>query len=503
MMKSTGIVLVFMLTAFFGVHASSRQLSLKLPVRVMVRGNNSLSNEYVTGLNKEDFELRINGKPVPVMDFFRRSRSLAGNSSGRQLVLSVDATGYGKPLADAVSHFIHRVLVPADKLMLRSPLRIYSIDTTGEKDKILQQIEAYLEKDIRQWKADKKDSLDSLLQSMEILEKKLAAKKAGIRSVLLFLNNFAHQWRQYDKRFLLANLEQYPEMASLMARGNSEKWVIHFRERDLLPMLSGYRSISAAIRQWVSSLPKNYAENARLIGNSLDNIEKSMLFAEDFPLDELLNAFLGVNINYSVISFDSRPQESNPSSISPGYEKILQEITRRTGGRFLMAPQTLVKSLDTLTQHVDHYYELVFALGGQAEDKIIEVKVIPSSAAVYYKKRFRQDELKWLMNWLKQEITLSAVSLEGHRLAFTLSGFKQETRADSPGNTGLVKVDVRLINDRNTTVYQTGNTLKPSSASVNISINLPAKYSGYFKLSITAQDVIARQESQVNKYVKL
>jgi hypothetical protein len=503
-MKSSIAVLVSLLMAFPLVHLSAGELFLKLPVRVLAAAGNISAANYVTNLHKEDVELQVNGKPVPVVDFFPKSRSIAGSSSGRQWVLSFDAVAYGTPLVEVVSHFVHQVLAPSDELLLRSPLHTYPIDTATGKENVLGQIAAHLEEDLRQWGANKKASLDSLLQAMEMLEKKLAAKRAGIRSVLLFINNFTQEWRKYDKEFLLASLEQYPELASLLARGSGEKWMIHFQERNLLPMLPGYRKISAAIKQFAAALPKSYAGNARLIGNSLDNLEKSMLFAEDFPLEELLNAFLGVNINYSVVSFGTMSQETHPSPASPGYEKILQDISRSTGGMFLTTDRTtLVQSLDTLTNHVDHFYELIFTLPGEAEDKNIHVKVLPPHIAVYYKNRFKQDELKWLMDYLAQEISLSAVVLTGRRLAFTLSGFKRNPAEEDTGTTGLVKVEVRLIDDRNTTVYQTENTLKPSDSSIDISLTIPDRYRGYFKLNITAQDLIGRQDSQVNKYVKL
>jgi hypothetical protein len=360
---------------------------------------------------------------------------------------------------------------------------------------------------MKQWKENKAASLDNLNQLIENLEKKLDTKKGGIRSVVFFINHYANEWRKFDKGFLLANLEQYSDITSLLAQKRCEKWLIHFQERDLVPMLTRYRRIAHRIKKYLSSLPKEYQDKVPLIRNSLDKIEESMLFSEDFPMEELLNILLGVNINYNVIFFSNQDRKTDGGdSISPGYEKILKDISRITGGISIISTQTnLVKHLEAVTQHVDYYYELVFTFAGEPEDKNIEINVTPGSSA-YYKKKFRKEELKWLMDWVKEEIGLSGFALAGHQLSFTLSGFKMNPVKDTNGQpvpTGIIKVEIRLIDDKSTTVYETGNTLRTNDKSFHVSLTLPSEFSGYFKLSITAIDLVANQSCQLNEYVKI
>jgi hypothetical protein len=72
-----------------------------------------------------------------------------------------------------------------------------------------------------------------------------------------------------------------------------------------------------------------------------------------------------------------------------------------------------------------------------------------------------------------------------------------------PVPTGIIKVETRLIDDKSTTVYETGNTLKTNDKSFHVSFTLPSEFNGYFKLSITAIDLVANQGCQLNKYVKI
>jgi hypothetical protein len=213
------LFLVVMLCHGNFIYPANKELFFKLPVRVISKSEPL--DEYEKDLNKNDFELRINGENKPVLDFFKKKRSIAGIPGERQFVLSFDAVDYGKPLADTVSHFVYQILTPSDQLLLRSPINTYQINTESNKEEVMQYIKTILEKDMKQWKENKAASLDILNKLIENLEKKLDTKKGGIRSVLFFINHYANEWRKFDKGFLLANLEQYSDIHFLVG---TEKW---------------------------------------------------------------------------------------------------------------------------------------------------------------------------------------------------------------------------------------------------------------------------------------
>ncbi|NIM17183.1 MAG: hypothetical protein GTO45_34685, partial [Candidatus Aminicenantes bacterium] len=236
-----------------------------------------------------------------------------------------------------------------------------------------------------------------------------------------------------------------------------------------------------------------------------DKIEKSMRFSESFPGEELLNVLLGVNLNCNVVFFNRQ------HNTLPGYKEILQDISRKTGG-ISIDTGNLVNGLEVIKKHTDFYYELIFKFDGNPVDKNILVTtrshLLNETAKMhlYYKKKFKKDEFKYLMDWLTQaekEISITGYSLENHRLSFIISGFKRSRANTQQPGPGHIRVDIRLINDQQETVYETGNTLKAADDSVSISLDLPSKYNGYFKLSITAGDLISGKNFELKKYIKL
>ena len=499
-------------------------LNIKLPVRVTraitpvtptIPGSGGTPITYVEDLQKENFTVLINGQATPVLDFAMRKRSLAASpestasTAGRQLLLSFDASDYPGIPAAAVNYVVHHILAPSDRLWVRSPLHTYQIDPQFAKEEITNYIETVLQTDFRQWKESKTQSLENLNLTMAALEKKLDGKRVGMNSILLFINTYTYQWRKFDKEFLLSGLEQYPELVSFAAQKPGDTWAIHFQERDLLPMLNRYRRLASRLKTHIDKLPKNIAENVALIRSSLDKIEKSMLFADEFPLQELADVFLGANIEYNAVFFSSRNQEETTGetvSVIPGYEQILRTLSHQTGGLTLeldTGTPDPAAELDTVTRHVDVYYELAFGVGTEPGDKQIEIRVNPAGTETYYKRKFKKEELTWLKQWVEQELSLDGVTLEGRQLSFTVSGFSMNQNAGTQSGKGLVKIEIRVIDDTNTVVYGTANTLQPVEKTIKISLPLPEKIKGYYKLSITVRDLAGGKNREVNKYVKI
>jgi hypothetical protein len=507
--KKIIILLLSLVTTFHVIHPSpsQKELLLKVPVRVLMETNTGW--EYAKGLKADDFELYINGEKRSIVEFYSKNRSMQSTPQGRHFALSFDVTDYSQSLSDTISHFIHHILTPSDHLLVRSPVHIYKLNTTAGKKEIINYIETNLKKDILQYKDSKTAAIDNLHILIRSLEKKLDSKKIGIRSILLFISHYSNQWNNFYTYFLAGNLEKYSEIASRMSMEDrkAEKWLIHFQEniRDITSILGQYQKISTKLKKYVSSKQNSVGDQAVLITDSLDKIEKSMHFSESSFGEELLNVLLGVNLNCNVVFFNRQ------HNTLPGYKQILRDISRKTGG---ISPDTenLVKGMQEIKKHTDFYYELIFKFDGNVEDKNIRVTARApllnetTKTHLYYKRRFKKDEFKYLLDWLTQaekEISITGYSLENHRLSFIISGFKQNRANPQQPGPGHIRVDIRLINDQQETVYETGNTLKAADDSVSISLDLSSKFHGYFKLSITASDLISEKKFELKKYIKL
>jgi hypothetical protein len=493
---------------------------LKLPVRVFTRAEGGIQMPYTGNLKGDDFRLQINGEQRPVEELTARSRSLGNPGAGRSIALSFDLSGNAKPLIDAVVQFVKQTAAANDHLLVRTPVDLYKLENlSADKEQMLRHIRTILENDLLQQQRNKQAAVAKLMKLIDTVEKKLDQKQIGIRSALLFANHFHEGWRHFYNEFLLANLVYFSRVATRFAAAKGEKYLVHFQERDLLPMSVRFHTIHARLNAYAESLPENNQKAAALLKETLAKIERSMFFARDFPMDELLNGLMGVNVGCYMVFLDTGPnrepgptavkaESSNkPEASSPGYESILKTIAAHTGGITVYAPidsTAIANALEQVSSHTDRFYELIFKFNGKAENKRFQVLIPGIEATIYHKRLFQKEEFDWLMKYTNVDrLTVSGFKLESYKLTFTISGYQPAPgSAGSPG-IGKLKVDIRLIDSTGTAVYQTGKTLKAGGDAVTISIDLPDRYVGYFKLNIDVRDLATNSTSQLNKYVKL
>ncbi len=96
-----------------------------------------------------------------------------------------------------------------------------------------------------------------------------------------------------------------------------------------------------------------------------------------------------------------------------------------------------------------------------------------------------------------EQITINNYSLEKYTLAFKVSDYHLLK------GKGAVKLTIQLIDNAGTPVYETGKRLDANGQSITISLALPDIHKGYFKLAITAMDLLTKKSSELKKYIKL
>lgn len=496
--------------------AGADKLLLKLPVRVMSRETapGTGGSEMLRNLKQDNFSLLINGQPFRMADFFARSRSLAAGRTVRYFILGIHGKKYPGELALGVSHFVRNVLKPTDQLVVWTPLKLYRMDISGvtDKDQILLHIEKAAQKDIAAFNKARDKQTAILADWLKNTEKKL--KKGGqatISPVMFFLKHYDYEWRQYREKFILANLAQYTVIASLASQAQGEKYLVHFQEKEVIPYENKFLELKEKIKTYAKTLPKSSKKRVEFINKSLDQLTGLMTFSDDpVPVGDILNGLMGINLNYNLIFYkpggDKRKNQPELST-SPRCEKILRQISRQTGGKVIETENT-VEAVNALVKHVDMYYELVFPFDGNLEDKRVAVQLTlpgsPPDVDIYHKNIFKKEELKFLKQWAGTAVVgIFDYSYKEGRLSFRISGFQKVLVKGKPPETGLVEVKIQLINDKRETVYDTGNTLKSTKDSINVSLKLPDKHKGYFKLSIKVKDQVSKKEAKLNKYIKI
>jgi hypothetical protein len=502
----TVVILILILIVHGGgyIFASSPEdVLLKLNVRVSNVSNNSGPEKDLT---LKDFELRLNDIPQPVVEFHKRSKSMDNIQQGRYFTLSFDVNGYGKPLSDAVSYFINHILAPSDGLLVRSPLHVYKINPGTSKQDILEFIKTNLEKDILRKNQDKNILVDALNRLMKDIESKLDGNpgKKGIEPVQFFLNYFDTEWNMLCTRFLLSNLDGFVECASQMNMEDkeNEKWLIHFHEREGTSLQNEFLRVYPKVRKFISGITdKKWKDKVPSLLEKLDAIEKSLHMVETVPVQEWLNSLLNTNITCNVVFLD--PGEifhtDGEVTFDYGFDDILKTVTLYTGG-VSISKANPSGGLAVIKKNTDYYYELVFGFDGKAEDKNIEINIPQNTGSVYSRNMFKKEEFARFMEVKGRNLSILGYNLQGHTLAFDVSGVRTVSSGDS-----RVKVGIGLMDDTQAVVYETSNTLKPGGDGdkISISVNLPQEYKGYYKLVITAVHPGSGRTCELKEYIKL
>jgi hypothetical protein len=497
--KKQLIFVLFILFISVTLFPAKRALQLNIPLRAYESGTHK-PTRYIQDLKGQDIQLTINGAIRPIAALTRQSRSLSTPTAGRFIALSFDVSGDTDALVTSISHFVEQVVQDSDQLVIRTPIDLYTIKGSSGKVQILKLIKSILQNDLLQQQRNKTEAIATLNNMIENTEMKLDKKKIGIRASLLFANHFHEGWRKFYKNYLLANLSGYSELATRFAKHKGEKYIIHFQERAMLPMLVNFKRVHQRFKTYARKWSQKPKDPGKILMDTLAKIQRSMMFSRDFPMTDLLNILLGVNVGCHTIFLDTT-ETKEKSSMSPGYETILKTIALQTGGITFPAAnktESITAGLNKITAHNDHYYNLVFHFNGKAEDKKIQVQVHGKELVIFQKSHFKGEEFRWLMQYMNiAELAIDDYTLYRQKLTFKLSGYRLNK------GSGSVKVTIRLIDNSGSAIYQTHKNLNATGQSVSISLDLPQAYKGYFKLSITAIDLMTNKSIELKKYIKL
>lgn len=491
-MKKLFMIFLVMTVLTAAIFPEDTDTLLRIPVRA------AAEKGFEKDLEKKDFKLFINGEPREIVEFFPKSRSIAAAKSKRNFILAFDITGGSDSITSAISHFADHILTGGDNLFIWSPAgKIYRVDSDSDKKKIVDHIEKIIKDDSAAYKTDMeaiKDKLENMAR-MVILEPV---------SIKYFISAYARLYIDFKNRFLVPDLNSYNQLASHLAGEAEEKWMINFREGQVFPSLPHFQAAKEKIRRYTAGMKKKQADTAAAINNGLDAIEKNMIAAKRYPMDTILNFMLGLNLNYNIILIESNESKPENGGSAQGQEDIFKGLARKTGGIFISGSDPAA-ALDAVSKNIDYYYEVVFKFNGKLEDKDIKVEVAKPGLTVFYRNRFLEQEIKVLDEMLNETgIEIRDYSLKGYNLKFKISGFKiGKSKVTSGKKTGIVQITIKLINDKNEVIYKTGRALKSRENAIDISLNLPAKFTGYFKLTIAAIDLISSRNAKIDKYIKL
>jgi len=499
-MKKYIIILTIMLFLATGTICSADDIYLKIPVRIYK------GSEYLKGLSKEDFTLKINGKVRTVEELLTGERSINDISERRNFILQFNLTDYGKNITKGIEFFINEVLRLKDNLIIWSPVKVYRIRTDKLKKNIISDIEKIVKEDSFKYKRIKelaREQLFSIIQKFLDFIPNAKDSNPFSSNTFKFLNFYSSEWLNFKSKFLIPDIGKYYGVFALLSQKYpGEKYFINFQQREVIPSLKKYdlakRYIYDYISRWVGT---SESSSFSSISSKINRIDKSMLLSDNFDTEQLVSPFKGANISYNLILFNSFRQSGiEADSVSPDLDGILRDISRSTGGVSIKT-NDFEKGIDSILKKSDNYYFIIYKFNGKKGEKKIEIDIGDKKAELFYKKKFHPEEIDLLIKLaLEPKINISEVKVSGRDLSFSISGFK---KSGEEKKTGIIKVKIKIVDKDLKTVMDKDNTLRAEKDPIKISLKIIPDIKGFFKLEITAKDMNANKTTIFSKYIEL
>lgn len=505
MKKLVMTVLLSVIVLISMVHPAQQETLLKLPVRVLA------GDKVVDNLTKDDFNLHVNGKKEEIVEFEKNSRSLLKVNSPRHFVLAFNITDYDSHIAEGISYFVNNILKEGDSLLVWSPVNMYQVFTNKQKKNIIEMVEEIVKRDTLKYKSEITHPAETLegiiskyytdIQDAQSLESGAASKRT---IALFFLSNYRREMNNFKSRFILPNLMKIRIVAELLAQQPGEKWIFNFQEREIIPSLVRYRKVAEEITEIANAYAGNDFASATIMYTVLNIIEKTMLISEGLPMKKIIDALLEANISYNAILFKS-PRKTIKMGIGDStpydLDDTFKHISKLTGG-VTPAGSNFSEGLDMIRNGSDIFYHLTFKINADPGEKAVTIDLEKSNTTAYYKQLFTKKEIESIFENLNQpRIKLTGIDLQAQVLKFSISDY--QPGPDGNKQQGLIGILVELVDEKDTAVYKTQRILESQKKSIDVSLELPSKYKGYFNVRINAFDLVTNKGIQLSKYEKL
>jgi len=484
--KSTKIILlILVLATLFPLDGAQKEPDIDIPLRFAQPGN------FIPGLKAEDIQLVINGETRQISNLKYIERSVGSKAGlGRNFILSFHMTEYGTLMEKGLAYFISDILDPADALLLVSPIKIYQINVTVNKEKIIEEIGTILKKDCLDYK--KKRSLAEKGLRSKIISVKKALNdntKNGQYGVHQFLNakkfidTFPQEFLKFINLSLIMNTEKYDRIIELLGLREGERYWIHFHQDELAGLLSFIQGFLKDFSQYIAS--REARETRRLL-----DLEKSLAVVSSFPVKPLTQTLVGHGISYNLLVFRGSAGSEGSNPHSPDISRRLGELAQNTGGTFIKTTEP-GRAIEQLRNHRDRCYEISFPFNGKIQSKKITLNLSSQKMKLLYKKEFSQEELTALIHYLNSEkVEITDLKNRKGKAAFTIESFKHHKE----GKYGILKVSLQILDQNSAPLYRTENTLRSSQEKIALAIPIPKRIKGKSRVRITVLDLLANRE---------
>lgn len=503
-MIKKGLFFLFLVGSFV-IPSIANEIHFRLPVRVLEPEEKSIE------LEKDDFNLFINDSQREIIDLRKRIKSLGIKPDlGRDFIFSFYLTEYGRNVEDGISYLITEILDTSDSLYILSPRKFYKIKVSKNKERMRMTLEELLRKDCKEFKKDRISAENKLINKINALKRNFSADLFGVNrnfnqrryvKTSHFLNSFLDEFLDFKNRYLFPDVSNYQQVIEPLVMREGERWWIHFQQNETLELFPKLKEAIKQINSYINDEEDPNQTLAQVLKRNLSRLEKHMLKSDSFPAPRLLNTFVGNDISYNVVFFKSSKNKKPRAEYSAvsGLEDILKEISSASGGKTVNSVNS-EQGIREIEKHLDQYYEIIYNWDGKIEGKKIHVSVDKRKINLSYNDNILKEKVKSSVRFFsKERHKINIASTDNNVLTFSISSFENE----KAGKYGLLKIRVELFNEQDVKIHNNENTLRAFKEKVTISILIPAKIRGEFRLVITVYDLIANSSVSEERHITL
>ena len=347
-------------------------------------------NDFIPGLNLQDFELLENGVPQKLENLFQVDKSSVVRKEGpsevlpdtsRKFYMLFQLFEYHPKLSETIHRLFNEVLLPGDNLYIQTPMRNYTLSSISfaqkPRDVLAKEMDEIVRRDITQGGLLYKSIVKDL--------RRFVAAIAGTNSMAGnpedsgdFASEFGLEYNLNQYREALSKMEalRYIDpnkilaFASVLKSQPGQKFVFYIYQREFRPELSSME---------VNELVDANQEDQNVISELHDLFQ---VYHRNVSLDpaKIVNAYADSGADFNFLFMNKTPETINGVVMREQSEdmfKLFTRVAEATGG-IADSSQDPAVAVKTATKASEMCYLLTYTPNPAVKDgsfKTISVKV--------------------------------------------------------------------------------------------------------------------------------
>jgi VWFA-related protein len=357
--------------------------SIVVPVRVMDGDN------FVENLTVEDFDVLENLVPQKIQALYLVKKADIQRQQGaqefnpavsRSFFLLFQLTEYNPKLSDLIDYLFRQVLLPADTMVIQTPMKSYSLSPQAlarkSKEELAEEMNSLLKKDIKTGNTEYNSLLNDLKRivrniSGTTMRGDIESDSATSTSGLEFmLTRYKDAVARMEEQRLIDERKIF-RFAQALKRVEGQKNVFFIYQREFRP------EIQTVV---LNSLLDSYQDQPNVMSDLQDMFQ---FYSRDLSVnaEQLKKAFADASINFNFIFMNKEPENISGIAMREQSEDVYRafsQVAAATGG-IVDTSQNPVSGFKHAIESSEKYYLLYYSPenyqpDGQFKNILVRVK---------------------------------------------------------------------------------------------------------------------------------